>query len=127
MKAKDRRGQPITRCLAEVRRPIKRHVLVAGTNSPMDPALRDYWRKRACWRAQLRFDANALQRTLAAKQNWRCPVCRTSLLNEELLEVHHRQAVARGGTDEPHNLDLRHQACHHNAHELARDYSVRTA
>jgi hypothetical protein len=41
--------------------------------------------------------------------------------------VHHRQAVARGGTDELHNLELRHQACHHNAHELARDYSVRTA
>ena len=127
VKTKDRRGRPIMRSLAEVRRPIKRHVLVAGTNSPMDPALRDYWRMRARWRAHLRFETNAVQGALAARQHWSCPICRTSLLNEELLEVHHRQAVARGGTDELHNLELRHQACHHNAHEVVRDYSVRTA
>ena len=127
VKAKDRRGQPITRSLAEVRRAIKRHVLVAGTNSPMDPSLRDYWHKRARWRAQLRYDANPVKRLLAARQKWRCTVCQASLLNEEPLDLHHRQAVARGGTDELHNLELRHQACHHNAHELARDYSVRTA
>ena len=93
----------------------------------MDPALRDYWHKRARWRAELRYDANPVKRSIAARQNWRCPVCQASLLNEEPLHVHHRQAVARGGTDELHNLDLRHQACHHNAHELVRDYSVRTA
>jgi RNA-directed DNA polymerase len=96
VKTKDRRGQPIMRCLVETRRAIKRHGLVTGTNSPMDPALRDYWRKRARWRAQLRYDANPVKRILAARQNWICPVCRASLLNEELLEVHHTQAVAQG-------------------------------
>ena len=87
----------------------------------MDPSLRDYWHKRARWRAQLRYDANPIKRLLAARQKWRCTVCQASLLNEEPLDLHHRQAVARGGTDELHNLELRHQACHHNAHELARD------
>ena len=127
VKTKDRRGHPIMRSLLDTRRSIKRHVLVVGRNSPLDPSLRDYWHKRARWRAELRYEENDVKRFLAARQNWRCPICHASLLNEELLEVHHRQAVARGGTDEPHNLDLRHQACHHNAHELARDYSVRTA
>src|SRR5262249_10259913 len=82
VKAKDRRGRPIVRSLAEVRRAITRHVLVAGTNSPMDPERRDYWRKRARWRAHLRFDTNAVQRALAARQHWSCPVCQASLLNE---------------------------------------------
>ena len=127
VKTKDRRGQPITRSLADVRVSIKRHVLVAGRNSPLDPALREYWHKRARWRAELKYDANAVKRILAARQNWRCPVCQASLLNEEPLDLHHVQAVARGGTDELCNLELRHQACHYNAHELARDYSVRTA
>ncbi len=127
VKTKDRRGQPITRSLADVRLSIKRHVLVAGRNSPLDPALREYWHKRARWRAELKYDANAVKRILAARQNWRCPVCHASLLNEEPLDLHHVQAVARGGTDELRNLELRHEACHYNAHELARDYSVRTA
>jgi len=118
VKTKDRRGQPITRSLAETRRAIRRHVLVAGTNSPMDPALRSYWHKRARWRAELRYDANPAKRSLAARQNWRCPVCHVSLLNEEPLDLHHLQAVARGGTDELYNLDLRHEACHYNAQEL---------
>ena len=127
MQAKDRRGRPITRSLAEVRRAIKRHILVVGTNSPMDPSLRDYWHKRARWRTELRYDASPFKRALAARQNWRCVVCQASLLDEEPLDVHHRQAVARGGTDELHNLELRHEACHYNAHELARNYCVRTA
>jgi RNA-directed DNA polymerase len=127
VKTKDRRGQPITRSLTDVRLSIKRHVLVAGRNSPLDPALREYWHKRARWRAELKYDANAVKRILAARQNWRCPVCHASLLNEEPLDLHHVQAVARDGTDELRNLELRHEACHYNAHELARDYSVRTA
>jgi RNA-directed DNA polymerase len=127
VKTKDRRGQPITRSLTDVRLSIKRHVLVAGRNSPLDPALREYWHKRARWRAELKYDANAVKRILAARQNWRCPVCHASLLNEEPLDLHHVQAVARDGTNELRNLELRHAACHYNAHELARDYSVRTA
>src|SRR6266853_3648756 len=86
VKTKDRHGQTVTRSLAETRRAIKRHVLVAGKNSPMDPALRDYWRKRARWRSELKYDANAVKRILAARQNWRCPVCQASLLNEEPLD-----------------------------------------
>jgi len=127
VKTKDRRGQPIMRSLAETRRAIRRHVLVVGKNSPLDPALRDYWHKRARWRAQLRYDANPVKRSLAARQNWRCPICHASLLNEELLDLHHRQAVARGGTDELHNLDLRHEACHYNAHGEASNHSMRSA
>jgi RNA-directed DNA polymerase len=127
VKTKDRRGHSITRSLVDARLSIKRHVLVAGRNSPLDPSLRDYWRKRARWRTGLRYDASAVKRILGARQNWRCPVCRASLLNEEPLDLHHRQAVARGGTDELDNLELRHEACHYNAHELARDYSMRTA
>src|SRR6266699_3412613 len=96
-------------------------------NSPLDPSLRDYWHKRARWRAELKYDAHTVRRILAARQNWRCPVCQANLLNEEPLDLHHKQAVARGGTDELRNLELRHEACHYNAHELARDYSVRTA
>jgi RNA-directed DNA polymerase len=127
VKTKDRHGQPITRSLADVRVSIKRHVLVAGRNSPLDPALREYWHKRARWRAELNYAASAVKRILASRQNWRCPVCHASLLNEEPLDLHHVQAVARDGTDELRNLELRHEACHYNAHELARDYSVRTA
>jgi RNA-directed DNA polymerase len=124
---KNRRGHRITRSLDETRLAIKRHILVVGRNSPLDPALRDYWRKRAIWRAQLRYEAKSAKRALTARQNWKCPVCQASLLNEEPLDLHHRQAVAHGGTDELDNLDIRHEACHYNAHGEARDHSMRTA
>lgn len=112
----DRHGSPILRRLAPVRQPIRRHVLVTGRHSPMDPALRAYWCKRAFWRASLRYEGNAYRKAIGAHQAWRCPVCGASLMNDEPLDLHHRQAVAHGGTNHPANLELRHEACHYNAH-----------
>jgi len=66
--------------------PIERHILVRGAASPDDPRLRGYW----LWRSRLK--ASTLRpgdRTIVARQGYRCPVCDESLLNEEELQRHH--------------------------------------
>jgi RNA-directed DNA polymerase len=113
----DRRGEPSVRALIQVvKTPIVRHVLVKGSNSPMDPTLREYWRRRNAARGQLRYATNRKQMAIGHQQRWMCPVCRQPLFNEEPLDTHHLQRVIDGGTDAVRNLQIRHEACHHNAH-----------
>ena len=71
--------------------------------------LRTYWEHRQVTHAQA---LSLSHRKLAKRQNYRCPVCAESLLNDETLEVHHRQARAAGGSDGYDNLTLVHLYCH---------------
>lgn len=95
--------------------PIERHILVKGTASPDDPALRDYWDTRARHRAT---DLIPSLQTLARNQHYLCQVCGETLFNGEELERHHVIPRRDGGSDRYANLCLRHLYCHDQIHVI---------
>jgi RNA-directed DNA polymerase len=93
--------------------PIERHILVKGTASPDDSALKDYWQKRNMAKAK---DLPPSRQKIARKQNGICPVCKHTLFNDEELHVHHKKPKAKGGKDNYGNLVLVHYFCHQQIH-----------
>jgi len=93
--------------------PIKRHVLVKGSASPDDPALRGYWIRRERRRIE---ELPPTLIGLAHTQQGRCTHCGASLLNGEALHRHHLHPKGQGGTDEHSNLQLVHLYCHQQIH-----------
>jgi RNA-directed DNA polymerase len=89
------------------------HIMVKGTASPDDPALRVYWEQRERRKAQLLPPS---LRHLAAAQQGRCPVCGASLFNDEVLHIHHRKPRSQGGGSGYNNLALVHLYCHQQLH-----------
>jgi len=91
--------------------PIERHVLVAGTNSPDDPSLHEYWQQRNLKKIS---NLKPNERKLARRQAGRCPICGGSLFIDEDIEQHHIVARKDGGTngDNDNNLLLVHYYCH---------------
>jgi RNA-directed DNA polymerase len=61
---------------------IVRHVMVAGTASPDDPGLEDYWRTR---RHRTRPAMNSTSLYLLGRQQNRCPLCADLLLDTSHL------------------------------------------
>jgi len=96
--------------------PIARHVKVAGRHSPDDPALRRYWADRNARHGKVRYATDPTKQAVGTQQRWQCPVCHGPLFNGEPVDMHHRQPVSQGGTHARANLELRHEACHYNAH-----------
>ena len=85
------------------------HILVKGRASPDDPTLKAYWRKR---RARKAAELNAKGQRLAKQQGYLCPVCKDTLSNSEVLQVHH--LLPKGDprrNDETHQW-LVHLMCH---------------
>jgi RNA-directed DNA polymerase len=89
------------------------HILVKGTASPDDPALRQYWEQRERRKTQL-LPPSLHQ--LAGVQQERCLVCSASLFNEEELHLHHRTPRSQGGGSCYSNLALVHLYCHQQLH-----------
>jgi RNA-directed DNA polymerase len=88
---------------------IERHILVKGSNSPDDPALRVYWQKRT--EKEVANLAPSWQK-IAKHQDHRCPICGQSLYNDETLHQHHIQAKRDGGRETYNNYLLLHLYCH---------------
>lgn len=108
---------------------IKRHVMVKGTSSPDDPALKAYWLEREKKTAPLTMEPHLLG--LAKLQGFCCPVCGESLLNGELLERHHMVLDRKDARRKDRNYQrLLHLYCHDQVHggqntpELARQLIV---
>ncbi len=93
--------------------PIKRHVLVKGSASPDDPALRGYWIGRERRKIE---ELPPRLIGLAHIQRGRCSHCGASLFNGEALHRHHLHPKGEGGTDERSNLQLVHFYCHQQIH-----------
>lgn len=94
--------------------PIERHVLVRGTASPDDGQLTAYWQARQQAKAK---DLPGKHQRIARQQNYRCPLCRESLFNEEEIHVHHKEPRSNGGTNRYNNLVLVHLYCHQQIHK----------
>lgn len=90
--------------------PIIRHVPVTYRNSPFDHNLGEYYQSRDI--KKFNKDNIALRQKLAKTQKHKCPLCQTSILTEEGLEIHHKNPKFHGGTNEYRNLTLVHTSCH---------------
>ncbi|MGM3309604.1 HNH endonuclease [Anabaena sp. WFMT] len=53
---------------------------------------------------------------IAQRQQYVCPVCGESLLNDEELHLHHKKPKSQGGGDNYGNLQLVHLYCHQQIH-----------
>src|SRR5258708_17888500 len=101
---------------------IERHVLVKGNASPDDPTLRTHWQQR---NQKLSTDLTPSWQKIAKNQNYKCPVCRQTLFNDEELHKHHIQSRKDDGPDTYKNYLLLHLYCHHKltAQQIANDKS----
>ena len=96
---------------------IERHALVRKRSSPDDPSLKEYWEKRSKIRQKSEATKwNVKQEQVAYKQEYRCPVCKQSLFNNEELHLHHIVPRREGGKDTLNNLVWVHLFCHHKVH-----------
>ena len=96
---------------------IERHSLVSKRASPDDPSLKEYWAKRNKKRQKSEAAKwNAKQEQVAYKQEYKCPVCKQSLFNNEELHLHHIVPRCEGGKDTINNLVWVHLFCHHKVH-----------
>ncbi|WP_370684483.1 HNH endonuclease [Nostoc sp. KVJ20] len=88
-----------------------------GKSSPDDPKLRDYWIKRQ--EAKTKSELIKSRQKIAQRQQYVCPVCGESLLNDEELHLHHKKPKSQGGGDNYGNLQLVHLYCHQQIHSGA--------
>ena len=96
---------------------IFKHSLVSKRASPDDPSLKEYWEKRNKKRQKSQTAKwNAKQEQVGHKQEYRCPVCKQSLFNNEELHLHHIVPRCKGGKDTLNNLVWVHLFCHHKVH-----------
>ncbi len=93
---------------------VERHVLVKGRNSPDDPKLKEYWKKR--WLEKSKDRSPRIQK-IAQKQKGVCLVCKESLFNDEPLHLHHKIPKSKGGRNTWSNLQIIHLYCHQQVHK----------
>ncbi|MEO1373449.1 MAG: group II intron reverse transcriptase/maturase [Cyanobacteria bacterium J06635_10] len=96
--------------------PIIRFVKVKGNNSPFDPKLQDYWKKRKTTRGKTRFAKGSKYEVIYQNQNGICPICGEPIDFDEDFDLHHILPVKDGGTNEIGNLVFLHSECHKAKH-----------
>ena len=113
----DRKGQEKPLYLySMVKTPIVRHTKVAGTNSPFDAELDNYWDQRNTKLGKTQWAKGSKYDLVAKNQNYKCPNCGLFLINGEDVETHHIIPVKDGGSDDTENLIHLHAACHKQEH-----------
>jgi RNA-directed DNA polymerase len=96
--------------------PITRFTKVTGSNSPYDPALRQYWTERK--KQHVRRETYAKQRLmLHQKQGYRCALCHIPFIGGESIDTDHIIPTSQGGTDDSNNKRLVHPWCHRQRHQ----------
>lgn len=116
-RARDRRGQWRDYYLFRLATTkITRHVKVRGGAPPDDPALDAYWTARRTKYGKTYSIVNSQLYRGAERQEWRCPICRDHLFNEERIHIHHEARVTDGGNDAECNQMLVHIEGHKHIH-----------
>jgi RNA-directed DNA polymerase len=90
--------------------PAEPHEMVKLNFSPFNKDLNDYYAKRDI--KLFNKDNIASKQKLAKQQKHTCPLCGTSIISGEGLEVHHKTPRVKGGKDTYLNLALVHISCH---------------
>lgn len=100
--------------------PIVRHAVVKYRNSPDDASLKEYFEKRD----KKDFIKNNVlsRRKLAKRSNYKCRVCRQSLVGEESLKTNQIVPHKLGGDERYDNLELLHQSCQRQHQTLLEKY-----
>lgn len=89
--------------------PIVRHAVVKYRNSPDDASLKEYFEKRD---KKEFIRNNVLSRRKLAKQgNYKCRICKQSLVGEEKLKINQIVPERLSGVESYGNLELLHQSC----------------
>ena len=89
--------------------PIVRHSVVKYRNSPDDGSLVEYFEKRD--KKDFINDNVSSRRKLAKLSNYKCRVCKQSLVGEESLNINLIVPVKLGGDERYDNLELLHKSC----------------
>ena len=92
--------------------PIVRHVVVRFRNSSDDASLKEYFEKRD--KKDFIRDNVLSRRKLAKSSNYKCRVCKQSLVGEEPLKINQIIPSKIGGNEIYDNLELLHQSCQQN-------------
>jgi RNA-directed DNA polymerase len=88
--------------------PSMKHVKVLNTETPYSATM--YWAMRS-----EKYSPYPLRvRTLLAKQNQTCPICKRKFTESDSTswEIDHKIPRSKGGRDEYKNLQLLHRVCH---------------
>lgn len=89
--------------------PIVRHEVVKYKNSPDDASLKEYFEKRD--KKEFIRDNILSRRKLAKQGNYKCRICKQSLVGEEELKINQIVPKKLGGAESYGNLELLHQSC----------------
>ena len=100
--------------------PIKRHTLIQFDNSPDNPQLKQYSEQRD--ETEFLTDNVLYRQKIAKKQKYKCRVCKQSLIGDEGLEMNHIVPEKIGGKSLYFNLELLHNNCHIQHHQLLEYY-----
>jgi len=100
--------------------PIKRHVMVKYDSSPDNQEMKQYFEQRD----EKEFDGNNVlyRQKIAKAQKYKCRVCGQSLIGEEGLEINHIVPKNMDGKSHYYNLELLHNNCHIQHHQLLEHY-----
>jgi RNA-directed DNA polymerase len=100
--------------------PIVRHTVVKFRNSADDVSLKEYFEKRD--KKDFIKDNVLSRRKLAKCSNYKCRVCKQSLVGEEPLKINQIVPHKLGGDERYNNLELLHQSCKRNHRTLLEKY-----
>ncbi len=98
--------------------PIIRYEKVKGTNSPLDPELTEYWKKRQTKWGKTNFAKGSKYERIYTEQKGICPVCGVIISREDLFEVHHINPIKNGGNNSAKNMIMLHKHCHKAKHKM---------
>ncbi|EPN2091043.1 group II intron reverse transcriptase/maturase [Clostridium botulinum] len=100
--------------------PIVRHVVVKYRNSPDDASLEEYFARRD--KKDFIRDNVLSRRKLAKRSNYKCRVCKQSLIGDEPLKINQIIPTKLGGDKRYDNLELLHLSCHQQHRILLEKY-----
>jgi RNA-directed DNA polymerase len=100
--------------------PIVRHSVVKFRNSPDDASLKQYFEDRD--KKDFIRDNVLSRRKIAKRSNYKCRVCKQSLVGREPLKINQVVPSILGGDERYDNLELLHQSCHQQHRALLEKY-----